>query len=407
LLLGAAGASLPALGNRHKLAEAEADLADGRDLLRDHQYAPAVRRLTRGLELARGRWGGGDLTRALEGHLLRARRLLAAAELHRVADHLRFLVAPETLAVRQLQTLESHCRRIWEARGRLLTGVGGGGDRDLDRRLRTDLLDLACLWADLRVRLPGLPRDQARQRALQVLDEAEALLGPSLALAHQRRLFGTAPDQLAAGGQQPGEETPRTAWDHYLLGRSWLRAGRPDLAEPLLEQAAALEPEGFWPNFFWGVCAYRLKRYPDADKALSVCIALAPRVPQGYFNRAQVHTAAGRWQKALEDYGRALKIDPSFAAAVLNRGLLHARLEHYPEAAADLRRALRDGADPAAVHYNLAVLHHAQNDRPAALAALEDALRYDPANAKARQLLDLLRKNQGGRRPRFIPGKDH
>jgi tetratricopeptide (TPR) repeat protein len=162
----------------------------------------------------------------------------------------------------------------------------------------------------------------------------------------------------------------------------------------LLEQAAALEPQGFWPHFYLGVCAQRRKRYSEADKALSICIALAPQLPQGYYNRALVQAAAGQVSQALRDYDRALKVDPAFAPAALNRGLLLARLGRYKEAEADLRRALRHAADAATVHYNLAILRLAQNNRPAALDAVNSALAQDPTNPKARQLLHLLQKGR-------------
>jgi serine/threonine-protein kinase len=396
LLLAVGGAILAALGNRQKLAEAEAALAEGRELLGSREYTPALRRLTRGLELARGRWGGDDLARALESEILQTRRLLAAEELRRVADSLRFLVDPETLSVRQVKNLDAQCRRLWEARQGILR-VFRAGDRDLEQRTRTDLLDLVCLWADLKVRLRGPAAGQNGQQAFKILAEAENLFGRSLALEHQHRLLSWAPGRTGEplpekhGRREPA---PANAWDYYFLGRSWFRAGRPDLAEPLLEQAAALQPQGFWPNFYWGVCAQRLKRYPEADKALSICIALAPQLPQGYYNRALVHVAAGHVRRALRDYERALSVEPAFAPAALNRGLLLARLRRYGEAEADLRRALRNGADAATVHYNLAVLQLAQDNRPAALDAVNSALEQDPTNRKARQLLHLLQRGR-------------
>jgi tetratricopeptide (TPR) repeat protein len=409
LLLAVGGAYLAVLGNRQKLAEAEAALAEGRELLRGREYTPALRRLTRGLDLARGRWGGDDLARALEREILQARRLLAAEELRRVADSLRFLVDPETLSVRQLQTLDAQCRRLWEARHGILR-VFRGGDRDLEQRTRTDLLDLVCLWADLRFRVQGHAANQNAQQAFEVLAEAEKLLGRSPALEHQRRLLTFSPGRVGeplAEEHAREEPAPANAWDAYLLGRSWLRAGRPDLAEPLLEQAAALQPQGFWPNFHWGVCAQRLKRYPEADKALSICIALAPKLPQGYYNRALVHAAAGHVSRALRDYDRAMTVDPVFAPAALNRGLLLAHLGRYREAEIDLRRALRTGADAATVHYNLAVLQLAQNNRRAALDAVNSALAQDPTNPKARQLLHLLQRGRESPRGKSATAKTH
>jgi hypothetical protein len=51
----------------------------------------------------------------------------------------------------------------------------------------------------------------------------------------------------------------------------------------------------------------------------------------------------------VDDYGRALRLNPSFAAASLNRGIQYCHLNRHPEARADLERALAEGADPAVI----------------------------------------------------------
>src|SRR5205823_7207713 len=101
-----------------------------------------------------------------------------------------------------------------------------------------------------------------------------------------------------------------------------------------------LRPQDFWLNFYQGLCAYRLGRHADAASAFRVCIALSPRTPECYYNRALALSALGQSDRALRDYTRALELDDGLTAAALNRGLLHYAAGRFAEAAADLNRAL-------------------------------------------------------------------
>ena len=79
--------------------------------------------------------------------------------------------------------------------------------------------------------------------------------------------------------------------------------GKPDRALEQINQAVRLEPQGLWPNFYQGVCAYRLGRYADAVAAYSVCIGAAPEaVGCLFYNRALAFDALGRTEQALDDY---------------------------------------------------------------------------------------------------------
>ena len=170
-------------------------------------------------------------------------------------------------------------REIWEARGLLLAPIPGRREPEIEQRIRTDLLDIITVWADLRVRLAPTPQaDDARREVLTRLDQAAALLGRSPGLERLRRSHrealgwpaesdGTAIDQL----------TPRSAWEHCDLGRAYLRDGEHTLAARQFRQAVNLRPQDFWPNFYQGLCAYRLGQFQDALTAFRVCISLAAK----------------------------------------------------------------------------------------------------------------------------------
>jgi tetratricopeptide (TPR) repeat protein len=151
-----------------------------------------------------------------------------------------------------------------------------------------------------------------------------------------------------------------------------------------------MQPDAFWPNFYQGKCAYRLQHWDQALAAFSICIALAPDNADCYYNRALVHTALRQPDKAIDDYGLALKHNPRLASAALNRGTLYYQKNQLAESATDLRRALACGADAATTLYNLALVQLAQRDRQAAVGSLEQALRQNPDHNEARELRERL-----------------
>jgi serine/threonine protein kinase/lipoprotein NlpI len=398
LLLAGLGASSLAYqvwaGHRHQQHVIETSLADGQEQIGTQQYAAAVRTLSRALELARTGPGGRDQAAALAAQLQQARRGQAAQELHQLADRLRFLLDVDALPAEQVKTLESLCGRIWDARAPLVEPSGAQLRPAMEAQIRIDLIDLALIWTELRTRpVFDRPVDSARQQALAVLTDVENHLGPTPVLLWQRQQLAEAlglSDLARQSGARAGESSPSTAWEHYTLGRSLLRAGQTDGAAAAFERAVEREPQGFWPNFYRGACAYRRERYRDALNALSICVALAPRLAEGYYNRALVHTALNEPDAALRDYSRALQLDPTLAPAALNRGVLLHRLHRSEEALADLQRALAHGADPVQANYTLAILYQDGNNWPAALACANQVLRLAPTHARALELRDRI-----------------
>jgi tetratricopeptide (TPR) repeat protein len=369
-------------------------LAEGRQYLLQQEYPEALTALRRGQALVETLPLSSDLAATLTDQLRRAEQGHAAHELHQLADRIRFLYGVESLPPARLRQLEGQCRDLCDRREEIVGRLQPDFDPHGPRQTEADLLDLAVLWTDLHVRLASAPEiPAARREALEVLDRAEALFGPSPVLVRERQfhaqVLGMA-ELASAMDRRAAELPPRTAWEHYALGRSLLRRGRLEEADRHFLRALELQPGGLWPNFYRGLCAHRRGRFPEAVMAFSACVILAPDSAGVLFNRAVALDALGAGEQALRDYDRALRLDPTLAPAALNRGLLHFRGQRYAEAVADLEHALEHGAEPAAVHYNLALVRLAQKDRAAALASLRRALAADPKQAEARRLLESL-----------------
>jgi serine/threonine protein kinase/tetratricopeptide (TPR) repeat protein len=353
-----------------RTGEIRTALEVGRTFCARRQYAEAVPVLKGALERTLPLPASPPLTRALSRQLRIARRGQKADSLHELADLIRFRYGLELPADQEAQALVRHCRAIWGERESLLPPGDGAGrlDPESEQRIRTDLLELAVVWADLRVRLaPPEEAPSARRDALRVLDEAEASFGSSPAL--DRRRLGLAPAPDATAIATPPGPAPRSAWDHYDLGRSELRAGQVAAAEAEFRRVLEERPQDFWSNFYQGLCAFQLHRFEEAVAAFRTCIALSPDAAPCYYNRALAHESLGRGDRAFADYSHALALDPTLTAARLNRGILLHRQGRFRDAILEYQQALRDAAGPEdlrRVHYNLALAHQAQARRPSA-----------------------------------------
>ena len=115
-------------------------------------------------------------------------------------------------------------------------------DPVLEQRLRDDLLDLVVIGSNLRVRLETDPSqiDEAHRAGLELLDEAEALLGSSHVLYRARQAHAAAlgiSDLARAAARRAEDVPPRSAWEHDAAGRLLLGAGDLARAEAAFERA--------------------------------------------------------------------------------------------------------------------------------------------------------------------------
>jgi serine/threonine protein kinase/tetratricopeptide (TPR) repeat protein len=359
-----------------RVQEIQTDLKDGHEFCERGLYDNAVHSLRRGLERAATFPPVARLTRALDAELRVALRKWDAAKLHHLAELIRFDYGIDPPEGGKATALLRDIRVIWERRSLLFPPGARELDAELDHQVRTDLLELVAVWAEVRTRRAS-PDESiiARDEALALLDDARASCGPSFAIDHMRRSIANEPG--AENRSIESDPVPHSASEHYDLGRSYLRSEQFAKAAAEFRTSLDQRPQDFWPNFYAGLCAYHLKAYQDAFAAFSICIALDPSSPHSYFNRALAAESIERPEQALRDYRHVWELDNRFTDALLNRGLLSYNLGHYSEAIADFRQALGSSSDShtqGRVHYHLARAYMARGDRSLALASAEKAV---------------------------------
>jgi tetratricopeptide (TPR) repeat protein len=219
------------------------------------------------------------LQRKLDERVATAQNARLGDQLHEVVNQLRFLDSVEPPSSDRMQSIVNGCESVWNERFRILRAAESVDDQEFLERVRRDLLDLAILWSDLRVRLAEPPQvAAARDVALQILSDAESLVGSSTVLTHERGRHSLALGRADAA-PQADDDRPLSTWDNFALGRAKLRENDAATAAKYLDKAIELEPDAFWPHFHRGVCAYRLGQFDEAVTEFSVCVALGPDYP--------------------------------------------------------------------------------------------------------------------------------
>jgi tetratricopeptide (TPR) repeat protein len=326
LLLGVLLAlGLAAGHNVRRLRQAQVALEEGKRALREGHSTSARGAFQRGLAVVEPLPFDGGLTVELADGLRRADRADAAGELHRVAERLRGLSGRTDDTPAALTSAERLTRDFWTGRHDILSALDDlpGPAR---RQARADLLELALLWADLRLRLASPERaPAARRAALDDLAEMDRFLGPCAAVFHEQARLAERLGLHARARRarhQAEQAPPRTGWEHYALGCWRLRAGDLDGARLDLERAVEAEPRSFWGHLHLGRCNLRLGRDEEALVAFTVCVALEPDRALCHLHRGVARARLGQRAAARRDAERALQLEPGNREALALREAL-------------------------------------------------------------------------------------
>lgn len=231
----------------------------------------------------------------------------AQEELHTLAEQLRRATRADRLR-EQEALLGSAYQAIWSQRQQILDQLGHSA------RIEADLLDIAILSIDLQ--LHNASEDEVptiRRQAMEVLEQAEALFGPSHFLLWQRREHAQRLGWTDVAEELRERDTglaPVGAWEHYRLGRSLLQRHQPAQARRYLAEAVAIDPTQFWFHFDYARCLYRGAQWQGAVQEFTACIALSSGADRAmcHRNRALAYTQLGQEDNARQDREQAREL---------------------------------------------------------------------------------------------------
>jgi tetratricopeptide (TPR) repeat protein len=139
-----------------------------------------------------------------------------------------------------------------------------------------------------------------------------------------------------------------------------------------------------------GVLSYHQGAYDTSVQQFRRALELDPSLAEAWNNLALAHTEMRRDGEALEAFKKALELDPSVGQVFNNLGYLYHRRGEHENALEMYERAIQRGHDTSAAWANLANALYEMRRADEAVAAWKRALEIDPANDKARTALERL-----------------
>jgi tetratricopeptide (TPR) repeat protein len=140
-----------------------------------------------------------------------------------------------------------------------------------------------------------------------------------------------------------------TAAAAQTLEQQWAWC-RDDISERLIRACTAVIHSGRQPPEILARAFFNRGRawsdqgqFDRAIQDFAQAIRLDPEYPDAFNNRGVAYAGMGQFERAIEDYDRAIQLDPNYAIAIYNRGLIARNLGREDEAAKYFARAKEVG----------------------------------------------------------------
>jgi tetratricopeptide (TPR) repeat protein len=230
----------------------------------------------------------------------------------------------------------------------------------------------------------------------------------------QQRCFAPGPGDDRIGSCtamiQSDQETPgNLAEAFYNRGVAYTNEGQPDRAIEDLDQAIRLNPNDAMAfnsrgnaHFSKGgnmarengmclgayrpaSCASAIAQYDRAIEDYDQAIRLNPNNALAFFSRGRAYANKGQLDRAIEDYDRAIRLNPNDALALVGRGSAYVGKGQYDRAIEDLDQAIRLNPNYADAFFNRGNLYLSADKGPSdrAIEDYDQAIRLNPNYAEA------------------------
>lgn len=132
-----------------------------------------------------------------------------------------------------------------------------------------------------------------------------------------------------------------------------------------------------------GVDLYKQGRYEKAIEAFKQAIRLNPDDADVYHVLGLVYAGLGRWQEAIESYKQAIRLNPDDVEAHNNLGMAYFNLGRYQEAIEAFKQVIRLKPDHGNAHNNLGAAYNSLSRHQEAIEPLQQAIRLEPDHINA------------------------
>ena len=120
-----------------------------------------------------------------------------------------------------------------------------------------------------------------------------------------------------------------------------------------------------------------LGQYENAIDNYTKAIQLDPDYAKAYLNRGNAYDDLDQYQRAIQDYDKAIQLDPDNAFAYLNRGAAYEHLGQYATALEDYDKAIQLDPDDAMACFNRGISYHQLSGYATAIDNYTKAIQLD------------------------------
>jgi tetratricopeptide (TPR) repeat protein len=143
-----------------------------------------------------------------------------------------------------------------------------------------------------------------------------------------------------------------------------------------------------------GVMYDRRGSHDKAVEEYEKAIAINPTFADAHSNLGLAYDRKGRYDKAVEEYEKALAVNSNLVEARNNLGLAYYAQDRYDKAVSEYEKVLAMNPDLAETRYNLGLAYHAQGMHEKAVEEYEKTLVINPSFADAHYKLALAYYNK-------------
>jgi lipoprotein NlpI len=123
--------------------------------------------------------------------------------------------------------------------------------------------------------------------------------------------------------------------------------------------------------------------YERAIQDYDQAVRLNPSYADAFINRGGTYHGQGDYERAIQDYDQAVRLKPSFAIAFNNRGLAYQSQGNYERAIQDYDQAIRLNPSHAGAFINRGNAYGSKRDYERAIQDYDQAIRLNPSYADA------------------------
>ena len=196
------------------------------------------------------------------------------------------------------------------------------------------------------------------------------------------------------------EKSPRNWRNQFALADALLNENRPDEAIAALEESIRLDPHHGPPRVTLGSLYLRRGRLDDAEAVLQPATKLAESsvAAAAYLNLGSVYEARGDRDEAAAMFAAAVRLQPRWSSTRARLAELYAKRGDWIDAAGQFNLAIRYnpklesrlGSRAAEANYRAGVVYDRQQMTYKAIYSLRAAIEYQPNLSLARQHLALI-----------------